>query len=499
MVRNGEFTLADARRVLGKHWRILPACAVGCAALGALVATQFPKKYMSQTVVLVAKPTVPTEYVKPVVTEDLNQRLASMKEQILSRTRLEPVIEKLDLYRVDRGRLHTEDLIERLRKAIEISPLEPMPGTQDRSIPGFSVEVTFDNPRTAQEICTEITSMFMEQNARALEQQAVRTASFIGQQLEEAKANLDKQDAKLAQFKRQYIGSLPEEGPANLSLLSSLNSQLEASTQALSRAQQDKAFNESLLSQAKANWKSSRSGANPQTLEEQLRVEQNQLTALESRYTADYPDVIKAKNRIMDLKKRMAETSNSDNSSTESQTASEPPQIQELRARLRQDEVMIADLTKQQMKIQDQIRLLEGRVQASPMVEQQLKELTRNYQSALDFYNDLLKKQQNSAMATSLAHQQEGEQFHVLDPPSLPTKPSFPKILYFTVGGLGVGIVLALAILYLFMATDNTLHTDREVEMYLKIPVLANLPVIESFAGRAGDAGLLKRSLLGND
>jgi polysaccharide chain length determinant protein (PEP-CTERM system associated) len=499
MVRDGEFTIADVKRVLRKHWWIIPACAVGCAALSTSVATQLPKKYMSQTLVLVAKPTVPTEYVKPVVTEDLNQRLASMKEQILSRTRLEPVIEKLDLYHVDRARLHMEDLIERLRKAIEISPLEPMPGTQDRSIPGFSVQVTVGNPQTAQEICTEITSMFMEQNARALEQQAVRTASFIGQQLQEAKTKLDEQDAKLAQFKRQYIGSLPEEGQSNLSLLSTLNSQLEANTQALSRAQQDKAFNESLLSQAKANWKSSRSEPNPQTLEEQLRVEQDQLTVLESRYTAEHPDVIKAKNRVMELKKRLAETSNSDNTSTESQTASEPPQIQELRAKLRQDEVMTADLAKRQTKIQEQIRLLEGRVQASPMVEQQLKELTRNYQSALDFYNDLLKKQQNSAMATDLAHQQEGEQFRVLDPPSLPTKPSFPKISYFAAGGLGGGMVLSLAILYLFMATDNTLHTEKEVEMYLKLPVLAGLPVMKSLAGKAGNAALLQRSLLGKD
>jgi polysaccharide chain length determinant protein (PEP-CTERM system associated) len=499
MVRDGQFTVTDISRVLRKHGWILPVCAVGCAALSASVATQLPKKYLSQTVVLVAKPTVPTEYVKPVVTEDLNQRLASMKEQILSRTRLEPVVEKFDLYHVDRGKLHMEDLIERLRKTIEISPLEPMPGTQDRSIPGFSVQVTFDNPRRAQEICTEITSMFMEQNARALEQQAVRTASFIGQQLQEAKAKLDEQDAKLAQFKRQYIGSLPEEGQSNLSLLSTLNSQLEANTQGLSRAQQDKAFNESLLSQAKANWKSSRSEPNPQTLEEQLRVEQDQLTVLESRYTAEHPDVIKANNRIMELKKRMAERSNPDNTSAASQTASEPPQIQELRAKLRQDEVMIADLTKQQTKIQDQIRLLQGRVQASPMVEQQLKELTRNYQSALDFYNDLLKKQQNSAMATDLAHQQEGEQFRVLDPPSLPTKPAFPKILYFAGGGLGGGMVLALAILYLFMATDNTLHTEKEVETYLKLPVLASLPVMEFSAGQAGNAELLKRSLVGKD
>src|SRR5437763_8282262 len=150
MVHNGEFAIADVKRVLRKHWWVILACAVSCGTLSVLVATELPKKYTSQTLLLVAKPTVPADSVKPVVTEDLNQRLASMKEQILSRTGLEPVIGKLELYHAERGKLPMEDLIERLRRAIEISPLEATPGTQDRSIPGFSVRVTFDNPRSAR-------------------------------------------------------------------------------------------------------------------------------------------------------------------------------------------------------------------------------------------------------------------------------------------------------------------------------------------------------------
>ncbi len=480
MVRNGEIGIEDVKRVVRKHWWIVPACAVSCASLGLLVATQLPKKYTSQTLVLVVKPTVPTDIVKPVVTEDLNHRLASMKQQILSRTRLEPVLDKFDIYHEDRNKVHVEDLIERLRTAIEISPLEPMVGTQDRSLAGFNVSVTFKNPQTAQQICSEITSMFIDQNERAVELQSVRTTSFISQQLDEAKRKLDEQDAKLAQLKRQYIGSLPEEEQTNLSLIGALNSQLEANTQALSRAQQDKAFNESLLSQQEANWKASRTGHNPETAQDQLRVLQDQLTTLESRYTAEHPDVMKTRNQINDLKKKLAEAPSSDNPPVGSQTPAEPPQIQQLRAKLRQDEINIADLTKRQTQIQEQSRVLEGRVQAVPGVEQKLKELTRNYQGALEFYNDLSKKRDNSAMATDLAHQQEGEQFRVLDPPSLPMKPSFPKIPVFAGGGLGGGVALGLAILYVLMAMDQTFHTERDVEMFLKLPVLTSLPTLEA-------------------
>jgi polysaccharide chain length determinant protein (PEP-CTERM system associated) len=499
MVRNGEFTTADVKRVLRKHWWILPVCALGLGAGSVLVATQIPKQYTSRTLVLVSRPAVPAEYVKPVVTEDLNQRLASMKGEILSRSRLEPIIEKFNLYVEDRAKIHMEDLVDRLRKTVEITPLEPTPGTQDRNIPGFSVSVTFDNAQLAQQICTEITSMFLEQNSQALEQQASRTTSFIGQQLDEAKTKLDGQDAKLAQFKRQYTGSLPEETQGNLTFLTALNTQLDANTQALARTQQDKAFNESLLSQQEANWKKSQTNQNPETLEEQLRTRQDQLAVLESRYTAEHPDVVKLKNEIVELKKKIEESPNPNDMPAKSRKLTEPAEMQQLRAKIQEADLNHAELLKRQTKIQDQIRLLEGRIEASPMVEQQLKELTRNYQSALDFYNELLKKRDNSEMAKDLVHQQEGEQFRVLDPPSLPTSPSFPKMLNFAGGGLGGGTVLGLIILYLFMATDKTLHTEREVEAYLQLPVLASVPVLEAFAARTASRGLLKRPVAAGD
>jgi polysaccharide chain length determinant protein (PEP-CTERM system associated) len=490
MVRNGEIGLAEAKRTLRRYWWILPLSTVFLGGLGLGATFVLHKRYTSQTMVLVVQPTVGPDYVKPVVTEDLNHRLASMKEQILSRTRLQPIVEKFGLYAEVRGRVHIEDLVERLRTAVEIKPLEPTPGTQSRQLPGFYVDVTFDNPQIAQQICTEITSMFLEQNARERKQQANETTSFLSKQLEEAKKSLDDQDAKLAQFKRQYLGSLPEEEQSNLSILTGMNAQLEANTQALSRAHQDKAFNESLIGQQEANWKASQTGQNPETAEQQLGSLQEQLTSLQARYTSEHPDVIKLKSRMEELKKRMAGTPKNNpsaNGSTQA-SAAEPPQLQQLRAKLRQDDMNITDLTKRQGQIQDHIRLLQDRVQASPMVEQQLKELTRSYQTAQDFYNDLLKKRQNAGVAGDLESQQQSEQFRVYDPPSLPDRPSFPKKAYFAGGGFGGGLALGLAILYLIAIGDKSMHTERDVELALKLPVLALVPVLEALSQGKSEA-----------
>jgi polysaccharide chain length determinant protein (PEP-CTERM system associated) len=496
MIRNGEIKMSEVRRIFRAYWWILPIAIIGCGAIGLATSLLIPKKYTSETLVLVDQPRVPTEYVKPVVTDDLNHRLASMQEQILSRTRLEPIIEKFGLYSDQRQKLHMEDLVAKLRTAVTIKPIDQMPGTLHNSLPGFYVSVVFENPQTAQQICTEITSMFMQQNTREREQQAVQTTDFLTGQLDEAKRKLDEQDQKLAAFKRQYLGSLPEEEQTNLNVLSGLNGQLEANVQALSRAQQDKTFNESLLSQQEASAAiiSPIFQNSAETPDRQLADLEQQLGVLEAKYTPEHPDVVKLRNQITEFKKKMTATPKPDENANPTPKI-DSLQVQQLRAKLRQDELSIADLSRRQTQIQEQIVQLQGRLQASPVIEQQLKEITRNYQTAQDFYNDILKKREQSAMATDLEHQQESEQFRVLDPPSLPDKPSFPKKGYFAGGGLGAGLVISLGILYMIALLDKSMHTQRDAEVCLNLPVLAMIPVLEA-PGNLGKQTLLGDSAL---
>ena len=155
-----------------------------------------------------------------------------------------------------------------------------------------------------------------------------------------------------------------------------------------------------------------------------------------------------------------------------------------MRAKIKQDDLTIAELTKRQSQIQEQTRAIQSRIQASPIVEQQFKELTRNYQTALELYNELLKKRENSAMATDLEHQQESETFKVLDAPSLPLTPSFPKKKIFLGGGVGAGLALALGIMYLLAMSDKSMYTERDVETCLKLPVLTMVPSFDVSATR---------------
>lgn len=160
---------------------------------------------------------------------------------------------------------------------------------------------------------------------------------------------------------------------------------------------------------------------------------------------------------------------------------------------MRQDDLNFADFTKRQAQIQKQINILEGRLQSSPAVEQQFKELTRDYETAEAFYNELLRKHDTASMAQDLNHEQEGEHFNVLDPPSLPLTPSFPKKLKFAGGGFGAGLALGLGILFLLAALNKAMHTELDVEICLKLPVLVAVPTLDRAGkGHGGRASVDK-------
>jgi polysaccharide chain length determinant protein (PEP-CTERM system associated) len=478
-----ELTAADYIAMLRRRWvLVVVLAAVGCP-ISYIVSRFLPNRFKSQTLVLVERPSVPEKIVESLDTEDLAQRLSSMQQQILSRSRLEPIINRFGLYSDDLNKVPMEDLVARLQKAIEVTPILPMAETQSRHLPGFYVSVTLGNARTAQQVCTAVTSMFIEENLRLRQQHSEDTTQFLVNQLAQAKANLDEQDAKLAAFKSHYLGSLPDQEQMNLNLLGNMTSQLDAATQALARAQQEKTFAESMLAQQIAAWQATQTGHSPETLEQQLAALQTQLATLQSRYTDDYPDVIKAKNDIAALKKQIAMSDIQKTSTDAGKTqknALEPTQVAQLRAQVHNLEQVIAEKAREQEQIKQQIRLYQDRVQSTPAVEQQFKELTRGYQTALESYSELQKKRDESAMAAELERKQQGEQFRVLDPANLPDKPSFPNRPLFAVGGLGGGLALGLAIAFLLEMKDSSLKTERDVEFALRLPVLAMIPQIET-------------------
>ncbi|HKW34584.1 MAG TPA: Wzz/FepE/Etk N-terminal domain-containing protein [Candidatus Acidoferrum sp.] len=462
--------------LLRRKWLFLTMAVLG-AATGLLLAAVIPAQYTSHTMVLVEEPVVPDSYVKPVVSEDVNQRLASMQGEILSRTRLQDLVAQFNPYKRDLSKVPMEVLIERLRQSIKVAPLNPMPGTSSHELPGFTVDVTLSDPHLAQQICNEVSSMFRNQNIQQRQKQTVDTTEFLAKQLTDAKAKLDEQDAKLAAFQSRHIGALPEDEKTNVTLLSGMTTQLEAATQGLNQARQQKTYLESMLTQQLAALRTTSEDKNSKTLDQQLSDLKNQLGVLQRSYTDKHPSVIKVKAAITQLEKQIEAAPAEKHSAAESQKpaglVAETPEIQQYRAQLRQAELNISQKAKEQEDLQRQVRAVQGRIELSPAIQQEFKFLTRDHETALNFYNDLLKKKNESQMATTLENQQQSEKFKVLDPPSMPERPSFPNRNLFTLGGLCAGLALGVGIVHLSEARDKSIRTRQDVETLLGVQTLA--------------------------
>src|SRR6266568_8313141 len=304
MLGHRELTMEDYAGIFKRRlWLILT---LGVLFLGAAIGATYvvPPQYVSQTLVLIEQQKVPEDYVKPVVSEDLGQRLASMKEQILSRSRVEPIIERFNLFASTNKTM--DDRVDLTRKAITVAPIR---SEQSRGgMPGFFISFKAQDARTAQQVCGEITSLFVSENLSAREQSAEGTTDFLKQQLADSKRNLDEQDAKLAAFQRKYIGKLPEQASSNANTLQALTTQLDAATQSLNRIQQSVTFLEAMISQQaqEARGAEAATGITVDERRKELKSLIAQEQELKALYTPDHPDVTAISRKIADLQAEIA-------------------------------------------------------------------------------------------------------------------------------------------------------------------------------------------------
>jgi polysaccharide chain length determinant protein (PEP-CTERM system associated) len=502
MIANRELTIDDYLAMLRRRAKVILIPALLAPLAGYMVSRAFPAKYTSQALILVEAQRVPESMIQPVVSEDLTARIETLHQQVLSPSELRPVVERLGLSKTPQG---VDDVIANIGNNMMIEPVPDLTqiGTtstkkkpaQGSPVPGFFLKYTASNPREAQNICSELTSLMITDNSKRIDAAAAGTSDVLSKGLEDAKSILDDYDAKLAAFKKQHVGQLPGDRDNNVKILMGLNTQLEAHTQALNRAQQDKAYAESLLSQQVAAWKAAQDSTNPQTLQKQLSELQSKLPELQARYTADHPDVIKAKADIAEVKKKLDEINKAAaqapaSTGDDQASANEPAEIQKLRLQVHQYGDAIAASSRNQKRLQEQIAEYQDRVTLSPTVEEEYKLLDRDYENAAGNYQGLLSNKTKADMTAKMNLQQQGERMFPLDPANLPEDPSFPNRLLFAAGGLGAGLVLGVVIALWLELRDKSIRTEADAEAALQLPLLVAVPwIVKGEAGTNGSSG----------
>jgi uncharacterized protein involved in exopolysaccharide biosynthesis len=414
---------------------------------GFLISYAFPTKYTSQSLVLVEAPRIPDSVVPQLFTEDLTQHIATIQQRVLSPSRLRPLVNRLGLADPSKD---VDDVMSQIQVNTTIEPVitdVPQIGpagkpTQNISSPAFYVNYTGPTARQAQQVCTDLTSMVLEEDLKSRQDATKGTAAFVAQEVAEAKQDLDDLEKKLAAFKNQHIGQLPGDEDANMKILMNYQEQMDANTQALNRASRDKMYTESLLAEDLAARQTSQSVNNREALQQRLIDLQAQFIDQQARHADDSPDGVKVRADIAQVKKQLDinNAGNKSDGANNKESGSEPREIGQLRLQIHQYQDLIAQATEDQRKFRQTIAVYQSRVASSPATEREYRELARDYDNAQKVYQDDLAKQSATKMATRAEQNQLGEQMVLLNPAALPDSPDFPNRLLFAVGGLGAGL-----------------------------------------------------------
>jgi len=447
--------------------------------------------YRSTTLILVEQPTMPRDYVTPNVNDDLQDRMQSISQQILSRTRLLHIIDQLDLYADAHSQPSPDQKVDRMRKDIDIELVRDA----RNQITAFNVSYSSRDPHLAQRVTSELTNLFINENLEVRQQQSEDTTKFLESQLESARKTLSDQEDKIRQFKALHPGELPAQVGSNLQILAGLQSQLQSEEDSLNAAKQQRTYLETLVNQYRSLQGTKTAGSAPLGLpavNEELEKLRAQLADLSSHYTDRHPDVRKLKQQIAETEatrdRILADLKAKESAPADPNAATATPDGPEMRdpsspmaqlqGQLQSNRMEIASRERAVTDLKAKVIDYQARLNQEPVREQQLADLTRGYEQSKANYDELLKKKNESAMATSMELLQQGERFRIIDPPSLPVKPEFPNRMKFCGIGLGIGLALGAVVVGASEAMDDRIYDEKELQELLPVAVISEIPVI---------------------
>ena len=403
---------------------------IGAATV--LVADYLPDQYRSETLILVIPQRVPEEYVRSTVTDVVEDRLRTISQQILSRTRLEQVIEEMDLYPQKREALPMQDVVEDMREQIE---LELVQGSARDPVNAFRLSYEAGDPQTAMTVTERLADMFINENLRERELLAAGTSAFLEGQLESARQELIVHEQKLEEYKRRYYGQLPSELTTNLQVIQNLQFQLQSVSDSINRDRDRLHLVERSIADFATDAIVLSEDPDQAPAAVRLQAARNALQGLEARFRPNHPDIVKLNRFIEELEEEVLQAGEpTDESEAVEDAAFASPADAARRSRLRELEAerdllerQIAYRSEEQQRLQEQMNAYQSRVEAVPAREAELVELTRDYDTLRSIYETLLAKREDSRIAENLERRQIGEQFRVLDPANLPGTPDPTK------------------------------------------------------------------------
>jgi polysaccharide chain length determinant protein (PEP-CTERM system associated) len=478
-----DFDISQILTNLYRRKGLIISVFIVVSLLAAYLASVLPKIYRSSTLIVVTPQRVPTSFIASTVTIDLNERMQSIVQEILSRTKLEQIIQEFDLYpfKVTRrtwlGAAGTEGSIE-----VRVERLRRMINVQPRRNNVFELSFESENPEKARQVTSRLASLFIEQNLQVREQQAEGTTSFINAEAERLRKELEEQETVVNQYKAAHRYELPDQLDMNLRSLDQLRRELEANNLRLAALQDRKGILQKQTVESDilgidllgGPLLGSEAGG---TENVQVQMKKKELESLLQRYSSKHPDVLRLKKEIQAL-----ETVSKDKMSSKPASSTTSPNVnplkQVLQTQITDIDAEIQALRSQGERMRSQLGGLQARVDSTPIRAIELSKITRGYEITLKKYQDLLGKGLESELSENMERKLKGEQFQVLDPANLPLNPVRPNRMMIVLAGLFAGLAGGVVFAYVLDNSDTSFKRSEDINTYVNLPLLAALPVV---------------------
>ncbi|WNM64032.1 polysaccharide biosynthesis tyrosine autokinase [Candidatus Nitrospira neomarina] len=474
-----------------RKWLILSFLFLGII-VGGIVAWLKVDMYRSETVILIEQQRIPEKYVSSVVAGSTAERVATMTQQVLSRTNLQKVVDEFHLFSEAIKSDGYEVVTEGLRKNIRIQTKG-----NGGEIEAFTISFAHHDPMIAMKVTARLASHYIDENIKIREQFIEGAMEFLDQELVSAKEALDQKEKSLSEYKLKYLGELPGQLDVNLRTLdrlqlektqiqeslNSINSRLdllqksthdyEAMAGALNEFENSPVIGEEVFS--------------PDPLEKRIAELKKELTNMLGEYTAEYPDVISLKTQIKNIENQLKQKSElasfkksplkKDKSpGVEKNKPIFDPYLNELIGTREELKSQLVTLRDRLTKISAEMKVYEKRIESTPHHEQELLALERDYDNIQNHYQRLHENRINARISGNLDKRQKGERFRILDPANLPTKPEGVPREFLAAGGVGLGAGLGFGLAFLLDLFSPTFRRSEDAEVSLGLEMLATIP-----------------------
>ena len=469
------FGFKDYKRLVVRRKWMIVATATIIGLLTSVVVYFVPNSYKATSTILIDPGKVPESYVKSTATLTANERLALLREQILSDTKLSQIIDDMGLYQELKKKEPPLEITRKMRDDIDLEPVSYSSGGR-ADLTAFSISYHSRNAATSAAVANRLASLFIEENLRAREAQVLGTAEFIDRELAKARQDLEDKESKLTALRARYSSELPEAQNAHLQALASLQLEMRSEMDAVSRDQQQKVYLQSLMADSPqvVDLDSSSAGSAPTGLQDQLARLEAQQEQLRTRYGPQFPDVLKLQHEIDQVQQKIKSAKKSDLApAAPAVLRPHNPVIDSQIAAIDKD---ILAHARREQDLKSQIDYHQSMLDRSPEATQQIAILSRDYDQAEENYKRLQDHKFAADISTDLESRQKGERFLILEPAQPPAFPYEPKRALIDGLGLLGGIAFAFGLVLVLELFDRTVKTEHEITDHFEAPVLAEIP-----------------------